>query len=98
MVNTTNQGMVGHAALDLSLVELGPSVIVADIIYRPLQSPLLAAAQASGLRNINGLGMMLHQGIPAWKRWFQPYAKGQERACKTDDAGHFEGLITGWLA
>jgi shikimate dehydrogenase len=41
-----------------------------DIVYVPLETPFLAAARARGLRTLNGLGMLLHQGRPAWKAWF----------------------------
>ena len=70
VVNTTSQGMVGMAPLDLALDHLPPSAIVADIIYTPLQSPLLEQAAARGHQTLNGLGMLLYQGVPAWKLWF----------------------------
>jgi shikimate dehydrogenase len=41
-----------------------------DIVYVPLETPFLAAARARSLRTLNGLGMLLHQGRPAWKAWF----------------------------
>ncbi|MDH3240630.1 MAG: shikimate dehydrogenase [Alphaproteobacteria bacterium] len=69
-VNVTNQGMVGEAALDLRLDKLSPSALVADIIYTPLETPFLADARARGNRTVNGLGMLIHQGPPAWKLWF----------------------------
>jgi shikimate dehydrogenase len=70
LVNTTSQGMAGNPALDLSLDRLSPAALVADIIYIPRETPLLAAARARGNRTINGLGMLLHQARPAWKAWF----------------------------
>jgi shikimate dehydrogenase len=69
-VNVTSQGMVGEAALDLRLDRLSESALAADIIYTPLESPFLAACRQLGNRTVNGLGMLLHQGIPAWKMWF----------------------------
>ncbi len=69
-VNTTSQGMVGTAALDLRLDRLPAEALVADIIYTPLETPLLAAARQRGNATVNGLGMLLHQGPPAWKLWF----------------------------
>ena len=69
-VNATSQGMVGEAALDLRLDKLPPTTLVADIIYTPLETPFLAAARERGNSTLNGLGMLLHQGPPAWKRWF----------------------------
>lgn len=70
VVNVTSQGMVGQPALDLRLDELPRSALAADIIYTPLETPFLAAARARGNRTANGLGMLLHQGPPAWKLWF----------------------------
>ena len=69
-VNVTSQGMVGEPALDLRLDRLSQSALAADIIYTPLESAFLAAARERGNRTINGLGMLLHQGPPAWKMWF----------------------------
>ena len=69
-VNATSQGMVGQPALDIDLDKLPQAALAADIIYTPLETPFLAAARARGLRTINGLGMLLHQGRPAWQRWF----------------------------
>jgi len=69
-VNVTSQGMVGLPALDLQLDALPKTALAADIIYTPLETPFLAAARARGNRTLNGLGMLLHQGPPAWKLWF----------------------------
>ena len=70
LVNTTSQGMVGMDPLDLALDELPAHAFVTDIIYTPLETPLLRDARLRGLRTLNGLGMLLHQGRPAWKAWF----------------------------
>ena len=70
VVNVTSQGMVGETALDLRLDRLPAGALAADIIYTPLETPLLAAARARGNRTINGLGMLIHQGPAAWKLWF----------------------------
>jgi shikimate dehydrogenase len=70
VVNATSQGMVGQPALDLRLDRLSKTALAADIIYIPLETPFLAAAQQRGNRTANGLGMLLHQGRPAWKMWF----------------------------
>jgi len=69
-VNVTSQGMVGEAALDIRLDRLPASAIACDIIYTPLETPFLAAARERQNRTINGLGMLIHQGPPAWKLWF----------------------------
>jgi len=70
VINVTNQGMVGEAALDINLDKLSPSALAADIIYTPLESPFLAAAAERQNKTVNGLDMLLFQGPPAWKRWF----------------------------
>ena len=70
LVNTTSQGMVGNPPLDLSLEALPRTAEVCDIIYIPGETPLLKAARARGARTVNGLGMLLHQGRPAWRSWF----------------------------
>ncbi|HEY6721186.1 MAG TPA: shikimate dehydrogenase [Burkholderiales bacterium] len=69
-VNTTSCGMVGQPMLDIKLDKLPKSALAADIIYIPLETPFLSAARKRGNRTVNGLGMLLHQGRPAWKAWF----------------------------
>ena len=70
LVNTTSLGMHGSPALDLNLNVLPTSALVSDIIYVPLQTPLLAAAKARGNLTVNGLGMLLNQARPAFEAWF----------------------------
>ncbi len=70
LVNTTSQGMVGEAPLDLALDALPVSALVVDIVYVPLETPLLASARARGNRVVDGLGMLLHQARPAFEAWF----------------------------
>ena len=70
VVNATSQGMSGQPALDIRLDQLPKGALAADIIYVPLETPFLAAARMRGNRTVNGLGMLLHQGRPAWKAWF----------------------------
>ena len=70
LVNTTSQGMVGQSPLDLALDRLPASALVCDIVYVPLQTPLLAAARRRGNQTVDGLGMLLHQARPAWQAWF----------------------------
>jgi shikimate dehydrogenase len=82
LVNATSQGMVGEAPLDLSLDRLPRGALVNDIIYIPRETPLIAAARERGHRTVTGLGMLLHQGIPAWKAWFgiEPKVTAELRA------------------
>jgi shikimate dehydrogenase len=70
LVNTTVLGMQGKEPLDLDLHALPKSALVADIVYVPLETPLLAAARARGNVAIDGLGMLLHQARPAFAAWF----------------------------
>ncbi|MBU3711292.1 MAG: shikimate dehydrogenase [Limnohabitans sp.] len=70
LVNTTNQGMYGQPALDIQLDALPTSALVSDLIYIPLETPLLAAARTRGNVTTNGLGMLLNQAIPAFEAWF----------------------------
>ena len=69
-VNTTSLGMSGQPALEIRLDALPQSALVSDIIYVPLETPFLASARRRGNPTVNGLGMLLHQGRPAWKLWF----------------------------
>jgi shikimate dehydrogenase len=70
LVNTTSQGMSGQPPLDLALDALPAHALVCDIVYIPLETPLLAAARRRGNRTVDGLGMLLHQARPAWQSWF----------------------------
>ncbi len=82
VVNTTSCGMVGQIALDIKLDKLPKTALAADIIYIPLETPFLAAARQRGNRTVNGLGMLLNQGRPAWKVWFgiEPEVTAELRA------------------
>ena len=70
LVNTTSLGMQGKEPLDLDLTALPAHAYVCDVIYAPLETPLLAAARARGNTTVNGLGMLLHQARPAFAAWF----------------------------
>lgn len=70
LVNTTSQGMVGQPPLDLPLDTLPARALVCDIVYVPVETPLLAAAGRRGNPIVDGLGMLLHQVRPAWQAWF----------------------------
>jgi shikimate dehydrogenase len=70
LVNTTSLGMHGQPALELDAGLLPSHAIVADLVYVPLETPLLAAARARGLRTADGLGMLLHQAVRGFELWF----------------------------
>jgi shikimate dehydrogenase len=70
LINATSLGMTGKPALDIDLAALPADAIVADIVYSPLETPLLAAARAKGNPTVDGLGMLLHQAVPGFARWF----------------------------
>lgn len=70
LVNTTSLGMNGEPPLEIDLSPLPPAAIVADIVYVPLNTPLLVAARERGHRTVDGLGMLLHQGRPGFEAWF----------------------------
>jgi shikimate dehydrogenase len=70
LVNTTSLGMQGQPPLKLDVGLLPPSAIVSDLVYVPLQTPLLARAQARGLKTADGLGMLLHQAVRGFELWF----------------------------
>jgi shikimate dehydrogenase len=70
LVNATSLGMTGKEPLDLDLAALPTEAVVADIVYSPLNTRLLAAARARGNRTVDGLGMLLYQAVPGFERWF----------------------------
>jgi shikimate dehydrogenase len=70
LVNATSLGLEGQPALELPLDALPTEAIVNDIVYVPLETPLLAAARARGNRCVDGLGMLLHQAAPGFEAWF----------------------------
>jgi shikimate dehydrogenase len=70
LVNATDRGMLGKTPLTVSLDRLPGSAIVADLVYTPLETPLLAAARARGNPTVDGLGLLLHQARLAFEGWF----------------------------
>jgi shikimate dehydrogenase len=70
LVNATSAGMQGAPSLDLSLDVLPDDAAVFDAVYNPLETRLLAQAKARGLRTVDGLGMLLHQAVPAFAAFF----------------------------
>jgi shikimate dehydrogenase len=70
LVNTTSLGMHGQPALEVDVGALPAAAVVADLVYVPLETPLLAAARACGLKTADGLGMLLHQAVRGFELWF----------------------------
>jgi shikimate dehydrogenase len=70
LVNTTSLGMHGQGPLEIDVGRLQKDAVVADLVYVPLETELLKAAKASGLRTADGLGMLLHQAVRGFELWF----------------------------
>jgi len=70
VINTTSVGMHGSDFDDLPLARLPATALVTDIVYVPLETPLLAEARRLGLPTVDGLGMLLHQAVPGFAAWF----------------------------
>jgi shikimate dehydrogenase len=70
VVNTTSAGLHGDAPLAIDWRTARRDAVVADLVYVPLVTPFLSAAAESGLRTVDGLGMLLHQAVPGFERWF----------------------------
>jgi shikimate dehydrogenase len=70
LVNTTSLGMTGKPPLEIALDHLPRHASVADIVYNPLETGLLRAAKVAGHRTMDGLGMLMHQAVPAFAAWF----------------------------
>jgi shikimate dehydrogenase len=70
LINATSLGMAGQPPLHIDLDRAAPGLTVNDIVYVPLETPLLAAARARGIPTVEGLGMLLHQAVPAFHAWF----------------------------
>lgn len=87
VVNTTSLGMGGGPGPDIDLARLGPEAVVTDIVYTPIETELLRRASAAGLRTVDGLGMLLHQAVPGFERWFgvRPQVTGDLRRIVLDD-------------
>jgi len=88
LVNTTSLGMVGQPPLEINL-RCPASLVVADLVYDPLETKLLAAARERGLRTADGLGMLLHQAVRGFELWFgiRPQVTAELRALVEADLG-----------
>lgn len=89
LVNTTAIGMHGNEGLPADPAGLPEKAIVTDIVYVPLETPLLATARAQGLKCVDGLGMLLHQAVPGFERWF---------GCRPEVTAELRNLILADLA
>jgi shikimate dehydrogenase len=89
VVNTTALGMKGAGLPPLDLNRLRNDAVVTDIVYVPLETPFLSAARGRGLRVVDGLGMLLHQAVPGFERWFgvRPAVTPELRAVVAADLG-----------
>lgn len=82
IVNTTSLGMVGQPEMRVPLDGLRPGQVVTDIVYTPLETKLLLEARRAGCTTVDGLGMLLHQAVPGFERWFgvRPEVDAEVRA------------------
>lgn len=89
LVNTTSLGMKGAPPLELDLAALPKTAAVDDIVYVPLETPLLAAARSRGHRCVDGLGMLLHQGRMGFEAWFghKVAVSAEQRRAVASDLG-----------
>jgi shikimate dehydrogenase len=89
LINSTSLGMTGQPPLDIDISALPRSAIVADIVYAPLLTPLLVEAAKRGNTVVDGLGMLLHQAVPGFERWFgvRPHVTPALRAHVLDTLG-----------
>ena len=87
IVNATSGGMDGQNAVAIDLAAAPAHAVVADLVYVPLETPLIAAARRRGLATVDGLGMLLHQAAPGFARWFgvRPVVTPELRALIEDD-------------
>lgn len=70
VVNASSLGMDGKSEMRIPLDDISPNAVVTDLVYTPLKTPLLAHAEQIGARSVDGLGMLLHQAVPGFERWF----------------------------
>ena len=89
LVNATSLGMVGNPPLEIDLARLPTDAVVNDIVYRPLETSLLAAARSRGNRVVDGLGMLLYQACPGFRVWFghEPEVTDELRQMVLEAAG-----------
>ncbi|MDX3928411.1 MAG: shikimate dehydrogenase [Shinella sp.] len=86
-VNTTSLGMDGEPVQKLDFSPLAEGAIVTDIVYVPLRTPFLVQAEDQGFTTVDGLGMLLHQAVPGFEKWFgrRPVVDDDLRRIIVDD-------------
>lgn len=87
LVNSTSLGMTGSAPLEIDISSLPKTAICYDIVYAPLETQLLKDAKSLGLGTVDGLGMLLHQAVPGFEKWFgvRPKVTNELRQIILDD-------------
>ena len=70
MSDIDSLGMVGNARFSPNISKLNSQAVVVDLVYNPLKTDLLKTAKSMGLKTVDGLGMLLHQGVPGFEKWF----------------------------
>lgn len=86
-INTTSLGMKGEGSVAIDFSKMAANAVVTDIVYVPLKTPLLAEAERQGMRIVDGLGMLLHQAVPGFEKWFgkRPEVSNDLRQMIIDD-------------
>ena len=70
VINATTLGMVGSDELQFSLSKANENTTIVDLVYNPINTPLLVEAHKKGCQVVNGIGMLLHQATPGFKEWY----------------------------
>lgn len=87
LVNTTSVGLKGEGSLDIDFAGFHPDCVVSDIVYVPLETALIRDARSHGLKTVDGLGMLLHQAVPGFEKWFGVRPEVTDELYKTIAAG-----------
>ena len=89
LVNTTSLGLTSHGDIGIDFADFRAGCVVSDIVYVPLETAFLSAARRHGLTTVDGLGMLLHQAVPGFERWFgvRPEVTPELRALVEADIG-----------
>jgi len=82
VVNTTSLGMQGMPDFRVPLDGLQPGMVVTDLVYNPVETAFLKAARKAGCQTVDGLGMLIHQAVPGFERWFGIRPEANEAARK----------------